>query len=104
MKIKDYEKFTQQINNTESDNININLLHLLTGLTSEVGEVNQLIQKRIRKHKDLEIDKIKMKEELGDVLWYVVCLARLYDTNIEDIIKFNIEKLHQRGLKTLKDI
>ncbi len=43
--------------------------------------------------------KQALKEELGDVLWYLANLASDLDLSLEDIAKMNLEKLKSRQVR-----
>ncbi|QAA35234.1 nucleotide pyrophosphohydrolase [Clostridium manihotivorum] len=61
------------------------------GLGGEAGEVQDYIKKVLfHGHK---LDKEKLKEELGDVLWYIGYLAYIQGMTLEEIAIANIEKL-----------
>jgi len=64
------------------------------GLTGEAGEVADQIKKW--KFQGHDIDYTHMKEELGDVMWYIALLATALDTNLESIMEMNIDKLKAR--------
>ncbi len=52
-------------------------------LTEEVGELAQAIRKD-KRLKDNGTIKGTIEEELYDVLYYVICLANMYDINLEE--------------------
>lgn len=64
------------------------------GLTGEAGEVAELIKKQIGHGHELPPEKLA--KELGDTLWYVACLATLYDLDMNQIAEANINKLRER--------
>jgi len=67
------------------------------GLGSEAGEVLGKVKKWLRGDGGMnEERKQAIKEELGDVLWYVAVLANDLDFKLEDVAKLNIEKLKSR--------
>jgi NTP pyrophosphatase (non-canonical NTP hydrolase) len=64
------------------------------GLAGEAGEILDYIKKGIfHRH---GVDKEKLKDELGDQLWYLTMLAEQYGLTLENIMVFNIEKLKRR--------
>ena len=67
--------------------------HAMFGLASEVGEIHGVVQKHYQGH---PINDRKVKEELGDLLWFAAELCTAYDWKIEDVMKDNIEKLKKR--------
>lgn len=68
--------------------------HCCMGLAGETGEVIDLIKKSTFYGK--ELDKEKVKEELGDVMFYLVNLATALNISMDDILVENILKLKKR--------
>ena len=66
----------------------------LLGLAGEVGEVIDPIKKHFERN--VPLDVVKVRDELGDVLWYVTAVAELLDINLDTIARSNIEKLKKR--------
>lgn len=64
------------------------------GLTGESGEVADII-KKILFHKH-PIDAEKLREELGDVLWYLLLICDALGYTLEDIMTYNVQKLNKR--------
>ena len=78
----------------------VNIPRLLTagiGLSSETGELNEIIKKIVFQGKELSADNVfHMKRELGDIAWYWIqaCLALDLDPN--EVIAENVTKLESR--------
>ena len=64
------------------------------GLAGEAGEVADLVKKQIFHQQG--IDRLKMKKELGDVLWYVAALCTEFGLTLEEVMQHNIDKLKAR--------
>ena len=64
------------------------------GIAGEAGEIVNYIKKGV--YQGHSLDKDKIKEEIGDTIWYLSALASRFDIPLEDIVKFNIEKLNKR--------
>ncbi len=64
------------------------------GLAGESGEVAELIKKGV--FHGHGVDHEKLKKELGDVLWYVAGLCRIYSISMEEVMRANIKKLKIR--------
>ncbi len=64
------------------------------GLAGEAGEVCDALKKVV--FHDHPLDKDKLVEELGDVLWYVAALAFTIDIPLEVVARRNTFKLEQR--------
>lgn len=76
------------------------IIYPALGLGNETGEVLGKIKKWLRGDDgggDINIERREvLKEELGDVLWYLAVLSKDLDLDLETIAKCNIEKLQSR--------
>ena len=70
------------------------LCHFAMGLCGESGEVCDAIKKRVFHGRDIPDEHIK--EELGDVLWYVANLCNQLGCSIDELMKANMLKLKKR--------
>jgi NTP pyrophosphatase (non-canonical NTP hydrolase) len=70
------------------------LLQGALGISSEAGEVTGLLEKHLCQGH--ELDREKLKKELGDVLWYMAMLLDATDTSFEEVMEANIAKLRAR--------
>ncbi len=74
-------------------------IYCVMQLSAEAGEIAAKYAKNIRKgiinfpHEDIE----KIKDELGDVLWYLGNLAYELGFSLEEVAKRNNEKLKDRA-------
>ena len=73
------------------------VVHLL-GLAGEAGSVASEYKKMLRDGRSHAWFKPQMREELGDVLWYVAAIARHLDLDLDEIAQANIEKTRDRWL------
>lgn len=64
------------------------------GIVSESAEVSDEVKKQLYHGHDKNPEKIK--DELGDVMWYMANLATKYGLTLKDIAKHNITKLKER--------
>ncbi len=64
------------------------------GMCGESGEVADIIKKHTFQGHDLKVDKIR--EEAGDVLWYIAIICEALGITIEDLMEDNIRKLSAR--------
>lgn len=80
------------------DSISLSWIYPALGLAGETGEVIEKLKKAVRDKEGhiSESDKISIKKELGDVLWYLATLASELDISLEDIASTNIEKFQDR--------
>ncbi|HAS81066.1 MAG: MazG nucleotide pyrophosphohydrolase [Candidatus Nomurabacteria bacterium GW2011_GWE1_32_28] len=76
------------------------IIYPALGLGNESGEVMGKIKKWLRGDDNGETmsedRKEAIKGELGDVLWYLAVLAHDLDLSLEDIAKYNLDKLQLR--------
>lgn len=89
--IKEYQEFQKD---TEV-NDNFDIKYMAIGLAGEVGEVLNEIKKIERDDDNIVTPdrKLKLKNELGDVLWYFVGICNRLDYKIDDILKCNQMKI-----------
>lgn len=68
------------------------------GLAGEAGEVANIVKKIQRDHAGVLTDetRAKLKDELGDVLWYISACADELGLTLTEIAEFNIQKLAKR--------
>lgn len=64
------------------------------GLSGEVGELNDMIKKWIFHQTDMDITHAK--KELGDIMWYIACMAESFGWSLDEIMQMNIDKLKAR--------
>lgn len=73
---------------------NIRLSHAAIGLCTEVGEFQDLLKKKLMYGK--EIEKSKLVDELGDILWYFGVACNVLGVSFEEIMEKNWKKLSTR--------
>ncbi|NLK24809.1 MAG: nucleoside triphosphate pyrophosphohydrolase family protein [Clostridiales bacterium] len=64
------------------------------GLVGETGEVIDILKKYL--YQNHPLDKEHLKEELGDVCWYLCNLATITGIDMNDVLNNNIKKLMKR--------
>ena len=74
------------------------LQYLALGLNGEAGEVADQIKKAMRNDGgEISVERlVKLKDEIGDVLWYLSRLADELETNLAELATENVEKLRAR--------
>ena len=93
MDIEEYQEKalrTVNIRLTKKDQLS----NLCMGLCGETGEVVDYIKKGMY-HGHI-LDKKKLSEELGDVMWYLTNIATNFGIPFDYILDENIKKLEER--------
>jgi len=67
------------------------LLHMAVGVAGEAGELLDAVKKHIIYRKPL--DMVNMKEELGDLEFYMERIRQICKFSREEVLEANIEKL-----------
>ncbi|HET8840490.1 MAG TPA: nucleoside triphosphate pyrophosphohydrolase family protein [Ktedonobacteraceae bacterium] len=92
MEISEYQEFVKRtcaVTNREE------VLKLaLIGLQGELGEVAEPIKKHLWGGHHL--DCTHLREEIGDVCWYLATLCNSLDISLDEALQANIEKLSRR--------
>lgn len=97
--------YTQEVLKTEStdmvllkkriqDEKTIRLLHAALGLSTEAGEVLDVLKKHIFYGKP--IDEVNLIEEVGDACWYLAVMLDALSSNFSESMTLNILKLRKR--------
>jgi len=93
MQLKEYcEKANRTNANLETWQLND--LHMILGMMTEIGELADTFKKELAYNKNL--DWVNIKEELGDIMWYWGNLCYTNGLNPEEILDINIAKLQSR--------
>ena len=70
------------------------LLHAGIGLSTEAGEFLDALKKHIFYGK--ELDRVNLKEEMGDLFWYLAIACDELNVEFEPLMETNIAKLKAR--------
>lgn len=70
------------------------LLHAGIGLSTEAGEFLDALKKHIFYGK--ELDRVNLKEEIGDLFWYIAIACHELGVEFEPLMETNIAKLKAR--------
>jgi NTP pyrophosphatase (non-canonical NTP hydrolase) len=80
----------------------IDLVHSIVGIVTETGEIGSALVKALDDHrnhigsKHLVYDETNMREELGDLLWYIAIGCKALGVDMSAVADRNIEKLAAR--------
>lgn len=72
----------------------VRINHAIIGMTGEIGELAGALEKWI--YYGQHLDVVNIKEEIGDVLWYIALLCRTCKLDLNEIMEANIAKLRKR--------
>ena len=93
MDIREYQEKAERTINYGL-NFNEQVSNLCMGLAGETGEVIDIIKKCF--YHGHKLDKEKLTEEIGDVMWYLTNIATLFILPMGNILDVNIKKLEER--------
>ena len=67
------------------------------GLSAEAGEFTEVVKKIILQGKPYNEENVfHLKRELGDICWYMAQACMALDTDFNEILEMNVEKLSAR--------
>jgi len=95
MNIDDYQKWTST---TAIFPKEYGLYYLSLGLVGEAGEIANKVKKIIRDTGGNIPEEVRerLKDEMGDVAWYLAQLSTFLDVRLSDVLSDNIGKLTKR--------
>ena len=94
---KIYDSFDKRVYELESQIPVERLLTAALGICAEGGEFTEVVKKIIFQGKPLNEENVfHMKRELGDIMWYIAQACMALDTDFNEIIEMNVEKLKAR--------
>ncbi len=91
--LNEYQKLAARTAGSGQDGERREIIAAL-GLAGEAGEFANIIKKKTAHGHTFENDEIK--EELGDVLWYLAEAATASGLDLAEIAQMNVEKLKKR--------
>ena len=93
MEINEYQELAMVTLNPELNKRDV-LINSVMGLCGESGEAIDIVKKWMAQGH--ELDKERLKKELGDIAWYLAEAATALEIPLEDILQANIDKLKKR--------
>lgn len=94
MKLSEYQNEAKRTMTLDPDRVPHLLAGFGLGLAGESGEVVEHIKKFWLHGHDL--DRLAVRRELGDVLWYIAAIASVCGLDLDDVGAGNILKLRAR--------
>lgn len=68
----------------------------MLGLASETGSILNVYKKYLRDGIDLAANREFLREELGDLLWYVAAVATAFGLDLDEIATANLQRTRDR--------
>lgn len=100
MEIQEYQKQVLRtfpnLGNTEKD-----ILHMLLGLSTEIGELHDIYKKSLAYGKNIDLPHVN--EEVGDIMWYIANLCNILEFDLSNVLQINIDKLKVRYPKKFEE-
>ena len=85
-------EYQQKAMRTASEKSKMDLLENgVMGLCGEAGECIDVVKKYL--YQGHKLDKLKLKDELGDVLWYAAITCQSLGITLDDVMEHNVKKL-----------
>lgn len=91
MDLDEYQKLACQTDQYPSDGPRGESISLF-GLIGEIGSLLTTFKKRLRDKDAYRSFHADLREEMGDVLWYLANLSKKYHLSLNEIAQFNLEK------------
>ena len=99
MKFRTFQEAARETDQRAGTDLADIAVHLL-GLVGEAGSVATEYKKLLRDGAAHTAAKVRIREELGDVLWYTATLATKLGLDLDDIARANLEKTRDRWMRT----
>jgi len=95
---KSSESFSVRLRELYAEGLPVErLLTAAVGMSAESGEFIEVVKKMIFQGKPVNEENLfHLKRELGDIMWYVAQACMALDTDFNEIIEMNVEKLKSR--------
>jgi NTP pyrophosphatase (non-canonical NTP hydrolase) len=94
----EYSKLVDRLNELEGQGADVSrLMTAAFGMSAEAGEFTEVVKKIFLQGKSYNEENIfHMKRELGDLCWYLAQACMALDTNFDEVLQMNYEKLSAR--------
>jgi NTP pyrophosphatase (non-canonical NTP hydrolase) len=97
VKFTDYQRSIRETDQRPGETLEDMTVHLL-GLAGEAGSVASAYKKYLRDGAADTAFKLRMREEIGDVLWYLAAITDHLGLNFDEVAVTNLEKTRGRWL------
>ena len=92
MILKKYQEFCKLVAKRFDDK-DKELLTWGLGIAGEAGDIAGCIKKTVSHNND---QRNGIRENIGDVMWYIATICNFFGWNLDDILEENVEKLKKR--------
>jgi NTP pyrophosphatase (non-canonical NTP hydrolase) len=101
MNFDEYQKLASRTATFTGRQEEYQLMYLALGIAGESGEIAEKIKKIIRNDDGVVSDEKceSLKQEIGDVLWYLSQLSRVLGYDFSECAAANIKKLEDRAAR-----
>lgn len=91
-----WEEYIEKASRTDAplDTKELHDIHMVVGMSTEINEILDVFKKKLAYNKP--VDWVNVKEEIGDIMWYLANFCRTNNFNLQEILDVNIEKLKCR--------
>ena len=94
MELNEYQRLAKV---TENKDLNQEMLRLNYALgLGEAGELQNVVKKHVFHGHDEDATRNKVKDEAGDLLWYLAMLTDQYGITLNEVAEHNVAKLKRR--------
>jgi NTP pyrophosphatase (non-canonical NTP hydrolase) len=94
MNWEEYLKESARTDHPSFHRVSPQIAHALIGISSESGELLNTLKRSL--FYGVALDSGNIREEVGDIMWYIAQLLRAYGWDLNEILDENIEKLKIR--------
>lgn len=103
MELDDYQYRAKSSDRTKQNyegvDLRVDVIVALLGIAGELGTLATSYKKFLRDGYGYELHESHVKEELGDILWYVATVASKFGLSLNDLAASNLAKVGERWLQ-----
>jgi NTP pyrophosphatase (non-canonical NTP hydrolase) len=94
----EYPKLVERLNELEGQGADVSrLMTAAFGMSAEAGEFTEVVKKIFLQGKPYNEENVfHMKRELGDLCWYLAQACMSLNTNFDEVLQMNYDKLSAR--------
>jgi len=97
-----WEEYCADVLQWQNDELDLNdrIINAGLGIADEAGEVAGAVKKRffykVPPYRSEFDFREKLVDEMGDTLWYFALMCECIGSNLEEVMRYNMEKLRRR--------